>query len=1613
MSKCLIIAVGGSGQTVVSHYLRYATMAGVPGEELPHIYILDADLKESVRENEAKPSLYGTIEKLHRRLVAGLSPARKPQLHLLYPYSSETALLTKQTFREYLIGDRPGMEASVKQNVLDGLFGKQEQGLTIAEGFFARPNVGATAIFDKLLAKDGDHTLQLLRGEVTAATGPRVVVIGSTFGGTGSGGAPVIAQKLREWAGDRNNIKIGIFLTLPWFSPGDLGKAINDSATTLGKWDTQVRNTAAGLRFYGSSQVFLNDLDVFIADYNGEKHPRWDDSNTGQPEYPHCFNLILAAQIQNYLTRPIPVDETPGQYSFYFLAPQQQRRSLSIEGDNSPLLRFNSPYPNQELNSNNALPYLRQDLADWALQTQTLRLCLNQIADYINRGFCLSDGNKRKRPDKFIDLAIALAKTCPHIPGALIKKGFWAKHAPEASSEIYGRLAGSLSDRASQLGDVIAWLQNSWEQSKKMPMLSPACLASDPTAIWDNYPALKRERNAEVAAIKLFDAAFAQVSNIVAEFEESIDAKKGQQEPFHAAAAIIEKILRGAILIPGGAGGNGQQDEKEPTNIPNDVTASALVPTQVTTSKLRNYYSLEVGLRQILDDGKDRDGRLISVFNESHPATLAGVTHYNVPSPWAAAHLKGWIQKAGYDRTTPKAEWTAAKQSLEAVLWGILSKQLRICSAPFSELSRLGQILSGALKAELYGYGTFEGLDRIVYVTANDGKTIAINHPLCGWFTAPELEAKWWKGLDIRLPTEWGQVAKNSLEASQLQAFLDYLRNSLLNISHADPTKEIAGWYLTLGALAAELLALIPTGTTPSSTITGQDRFFLLNLQSASVFAVPLTTLALSIVDIIAEFCVPEVAVVALGQGFRQADSPLRSIHLGKKGVNAQWLETFKDGQGRPTAVRYRLELDGHGRFEVERPAKLIDAFYTHTEIWPNFKMPEWKIYFLGSVSADPREISNYGFSVFDETGKRIGDLGRSFTHNHEIHGVPHALVLEFPKDDNREAGIFFFNLVDKGDTGGKVFNLAVDLGTSHSCVYATNTTDGGKRIPLDFSSPSEKLGKPVFDNPEVKEEFLVKSDYFLPCYCGSPQSTDTSVLPTELRLIGDPRRGDLNTGIKSFVIIPMMYKEESLLTHVRGSQTLGGFKWPGGLNGSEFERHEPDLTKEYLRQMLCIAAALLRDGGYRQINMFRATYPEAFSFPQRRDYRQAVADTITSSMDLTGITCLEPLDAEHILNLTSSQVPDGAKQESSGMVSESIAALLSASSSDYNFFADRGICIVLDMGGGTTDVAAYVSPGSGKGEVNESIPSITDSIRYAGHDLLRLLAYPKILNEIFSEGRWDEKTEEDKLFAALKILVRDPNHFQRLKQNFNSPNYLPDVKERMILFFEGLFEYTRILALAYKKDMQANGQKWVINIALFGNAWKLAELVYPTKETPYDGFKNNFNNYLVKALGADQEIHIRYEKVHDASIKEAITAGALKLNALKRQFATPTEHSSLAGLGVVCRRADGQDIAVPSDSFLMGFDRDGFDPRQPLTIQSLENLDKRFREMLRQRHENKDDAWITRQIGSVINDAIQEQWIVPGDREPMKFSPMRLFLENVWKETIRVVPLGYKPKGK
>ena len=88
MSKPVLIGVGGSGQHVVHAYLQLLALSDAPISKIPHVYIIDADAKESTDHPKDSP-LTASIRHLHKSLVSPLKDDLEPECRLIRPYFQE------------------------------------------------------------------------------------------------------------------------------------------------------------------------------------------------------------------------------------------------------------------------------------------------------------------------------------------------------------------------------------------------------------------------------------------------------------------------------------------------------------------------------------------------------------------------------------------------------------------------------------------------------------------------------------------------------------------------------------------------------------------------------------------------------------------------------------------------------------------------------------------------------------------------------------------------------------------------------------------------------------------------------------------------------------------------------------------------------------------------------------------------------------------------------------------------------------------------------------------------------------------------------------------------------------------------------------------------------------------------------------------------------------------------------------------------------------------------------------------------------------------------------------------------------------------------------------
>jgi hypothetical protein len=282
MANPVFIAVGGTGQTVLASYLRLAELAGFTPAPF---YVVDSDrlgpLSRKVTElrSRAKKTVGGG-EIAHRWMID--------------PFP--TADAERRTFGS-LFGNLTGE----RREVFNCLFSEGAEFTRIRTGMYGRPSIGATSIRYKLLKDDDDlkEMKNTLRGGEK-----HIILVGSCFGGTGSGGVPMLAHefsKLNEQEG--YNLKIDAITFLPWFRlflpPGVM--KTDDKSLHERLNENFEPNAAAGIYYFKDKIRDYVDTLILI----GVEDPgmiRRESNEDNQGEDIHILNLLAALLIQNHFT---------------------------------------------------------------------------------------------------------------------------------------------------------------------------------------------------------------------------------------------------------------------------------------------------------------------------------------------------------------------------------------------------------------------------------------------------------------------------------------------------------------------------------------------------------------------------------------------------------------------------------------------------------------------------------------------------------------------------------------------------------------------------------------------------------------------------------------------------------------------------------------------------------------------------------------------------------------------------------------------------------------------------------------------------------------------------------------------------------------------------------------------------------------------------------------------------------------------------------------------------------------------------------------------------------------------------------------------------------------
>ena len=146
MPNKVVIGVGGSGQHVVHAYLRMLAMTNVAPNEVPHIYIIDADAKEQAGAAD-DTTLCPDIRGLHEHLVSPLSDQERSHFALIRPYFQEHEDSLPGTAEQSLSlakAEKDLVDIFLTDDPSDGSHAwANDRAVELKEGMMANPKVGA------------------------------------------------------------------------------------------------------------------------------------------------------------------------------------------------------------------------------------------------------------------------------------------------------------------------------------------------------------------------------------------------------------------------------------------------------------------------------------------------------------------------------------------------------------------------------------------------------------------------------------------------------------------------------------------------------------------------------------------------------------------------------------------------------------------------------------------------------------------------------------------------------------------------------------------------------------------------------------------------------------------------------------------------------------------------------------------------------------------------------------------------------------------------------------------------------------------------------------------------------------------------------------------------------------------------------------------------------------------------------------------------------------------------------------------------------------------------------------------------------------------------------
>jgi hypothetical protein len=553
------------------------------------------------------------------------------------------------------------------------------------------------------------------------------------------------------------------------------------------------------------------------------------------------------------------------------------------------------------------------------------------------------------------------------------------------------------------------------------------------------------------------------------------------------------------------------------------------------------------------------------------------------------------------------------------------------------------------------------------------------------------------------------------------------------------------------------------------------------------------------------------------GESTRMPDLPIRGEYFG--------LVKLAEMDHNPGIDRLTKEYIANLRVEgweetitIRYPENVIEYEEALLLSWPNFKLKDWNIYYYLLESIPTLNKAGLSLRALAENAqpKLLNANRGQITQNVD------AFEIVFSKDGkiDKQAGIYSLSKysIRRGETP---LTIALDFGTSSSSVYY-KLGDGPEEI-LRY----EDFTETIIENSKLSDNVLRYSDW-LPTYRINDVKTAWQFYRDQLdsfdNMPSDPQEiiDRLNYSIPSELIAATPISAESLEYPLTGYRICHPYAArPDGeviyeaktmdVKGDDKARYSYEqVVSRYIETVLVIAlASIARKEERTGYLIVRASFPRTFDSDKIRLY----------------LICLNKI-------LKKVESYTGFVTNSTYYIDESKAAA-------YSMPVKGGLALVMDMGGGTTDICIF------ERKEDKLEPLFIESLLYGGNAYLRLLAdkgslFPKPSEKFDNRLLW--------LLREIRLRGFDTVVRTQYRGNTHSRDLALDL---LLQFYSPIAYFVSLMfdALSIYRNEKKDYKKEEITYYLAGNGWTLADAMSPIDSNYTKGYKEIIR-YLLEKYG-------------------------------------------------------------------------------------------------------------------------------------------------------------------